>query len=69
MGQMAAEIVKVLDELLTFNDIQAKKGVEIQIHKDGLVIWLNVDGICRARIMTNGMVPITIEDNRTPNGH
>lgn len=50
---------------LNFNDIHAKAGVQIQIRHDGLVIWVNVDGICVARILTDGLtVPIEIEDNR-----
>lgn len=50
---------------LKFNDIHAKAGVQIQIRHDGLVIWINVDGICVTRILTDGLtVPIEIEDNR-----
>lgn len=50
---------------LNFNDIHAKAGVQIQIRHDGLVIWVNVDGICVARILTDGLtVPIEIEDKR-----
>jgi len=45
-------------------DIAAKYGVDINIRQDGLVIWINVDGICAARILTNGMTPINIEDGR-----
>lgn len=46
-------------------DISAKYGVEIDIRQDGLVIWVNCDGICVARILTNGVtVPITVTDNR-----
>ena len=62
---MAKELVQVIDQLLPFNDIGAKQAVEIAIHQKGLVIWINIDGVCIARIMTNGMIPITIEDNRT----
>lgn len=62
---MAAELARVIDKVLTFQDIAAKKEVEIVIREDGLVLWINVDGICRARIVTNGLtVPITIEDGR-----
>lgn len=62
---MAQELALVIDEALTFQDLAAKKEVEIIIRHDGLVIWLNVDGICRARIVTNGLtMPITIEDGR-----
>lgn len=50
---------------LNFNDIHAKAGVQIQIRHDGLVIWINVDGICIARILTDGLtVPIEILDFR-----
>ena len=52
------------DNKLSFSDMAARHGVEITIRQDGLVLWLNVDGICRARIITNGFIPITIEDNR-----
>lgn len=62
---MAQELALVIDQALTFQDLAAKKEVEIVIRHDGLVIWLNVDGICRARIVTNGLtVPINIEDGR-----
>lgn len=47
------------------NNIHAKAGVQIQIRHDGLVIWVNIDGVCVARILTDGLtVPIEIEDNR-----
>lgn len=50
---------------LKFNDIHAKAGVQIQIRHDGLVIWINVDGICVTRILTDGLtVPIDILDFR-----
>jgi len=45
-------------------DVTAKHGVQIQIQRDGLVTWINVDGICVLRIFKNGFVPIEIEDNR-----
>lgn len=62
---MAAELAVVIDQTLSFQDIAAKHGVEIVIREDSLVLWINVDGICRARIVTNGItVPITIEDGR-----
>ncbi len=54
------------DNKLSFSDIAARHGVEITIRQDGLVIWLNIDGICRARIMTNGFIPIELIDNRKP---
>lgn len=62
---MVAELATVIDQALTFQDIAAKKEVEIVVRHDGLVVWLNVDGICRARIVTNGLtMPINIEDGR-----
>lgn len=62
---MAAELVKVIDHELSFQDIAAKKEVEIVIREDSLVLWINIDGICRVRVVTNGItVPITIEDGR-----
>lgn len=45
-------------------DMVARKGVEIDIRQDGLVIWINVDGVCISRIITNGMIDITVTDNR-----
>lgn len=48
----------------TMRDISAKQGVQIQIQKDGLVLWVNVDGICIARIMMLPSAEIEIEDNR-----
>lgn len=54
-----------LKEIKYFGDICARNGVEIDIRQDGLVIWINVDTICVARILTNGVtVPITVTDNR-----
>lgn len=46
------------------NSHYAKHGVQIQIRHDGLVCWINVDGICVSRIITNGFIPISIEDDR-----
>ncbi len=45
-------------------DIAAKHDVEINVRHDGLMIWVNVDSICVARIATNGFVPITLTDDR-----
>jgi len=45
-------------------DIAAKHGVEINVRHDGLMIWINVDGICAARIATNEFIPITMADDR-----
>lgn len=62
---MAQELAKVIDQELSFQDLAAKKEVQIVICQDGLVIWLNVDGICRARVVTNGLThAIIIEDGR-----
>lgn len=48
-----------------FQDTIAQHGIEISIREDGLVTWINVDGACRMRIISNGLtVPITIEDKR-----
>lgn len=47
-----------------FCDVAAKEGVQIEVRHDGLVTWINVDGICIARIISNGFVPIEIEDKR-----
>ena len=52
-------------ENITFNDVHAKQGIQIEVRHDGLVTWINVDGICRMRIISDGLtVPIEIEDNR-----
>jgi hypothetical protein len=49
----------------TMRDIFPKHGVQIQIQQDGLVIWVNIDGVCVLRILNNGLtIPIEIEDNR-----
>lgn len=62
---MAQDLARVIDQTLTFQDLAARHEVEIVIRHDSLVIWINVDGICRARIVTNGItVPITVEDGR-----
>lgn len=50
---------------IIFNDVHAKHGVQIEVSHDGLVIWINVDGICVTRILTDGLtVPIDILDFR-----
>ena len=48
----------------TASDVVARAGVEIIVRQDGLVIWINVDGICTQRIITNGFIPISIDDSR-----
>lgn len=49
----------------TMRDIFPKHGVQIQIHQNGLVVWINVDGVCVLRILNNGItIPVEIEDNR-----
>lgn len=54
-----------LKETKYLGDVLARHGVEIDVRQDGLIIWVNVDGICVARILTNGVtVPISIVDNR-----
>lgn len=54
-----------LQPIKYLGDVSAKHGVEIDIRQDGLIVWINVDGICIARILTNGVtVPITVTDNR-----
>lgn len=54
-----------LQPIKYLGDICAREGVEIDIRQDGLVIWINCDGVCIARILTNGVtVPITVTDNR-----
>lgn len=64
MDKLVAELAKHEPDL-TFNDIHARHGVEIEIRPDGLVTWINVDGICRMRIISNGLThPIEIKDNR-----
>ncbi len=45
-------------------DIAAKHDVEINVRHDGLMVWVNIDGICAARIATNGFIPITMTDDR-----
>lgn len=50
--------------MISPGDIVAKAGVEIIVRHDGLVIWINCDGICTQRIITNGFVPISILDGR-----
>lgn len=49
---MAQELALVIDQQLTFQDLAAKHGVEVIIRHDGLVLWINVDGICRTRIIS-----------------
>lgn len=54
-----------LKEVKYLGDVSARTSVEIDVRQDGLVVWINVDAICIARILTNGVtVPITVTDNR-----
>ena len=48
----------------TMRDVAAKQGVQIQIQEDGLVVWINVDGVCVLRVMIAPSAEIVIEDNR-----
>lgn len=50
--------------MISPGDIVAKSGVEIIVRHDGLVIWINCDGVCTQRIITNGFVDIKVEDCR-----
>lgn len=52
------------DLIGTMRDVAAKEGVQIQIQEDGLVVWINCDGVCIARIMLMPHAEIEIEDNR-----
>lgn len=48
----------------TMRDVSAEHGVQVQIQSDGLVVWLNIDGICVTRVMVLPNATIEIEDNR-----
>lgn len=48
----------------TMRDVTAKEGVQIQIQKDGLIVWLNIDGVCVTRVMVLPSAEIEIEDDR-----
>lgn len=52
------------DLIGTMRDISAKQGVQIQIQSDGLVVWLNIDGVCITRVMLMPNAIIEVEDNR-----
>lgn len=52
------------DLIGTMRDLAAKEGVQIQIQKDGLVVWVNIDGICVLRVMVTPAAVIKIEDGR-----
>lgn len=52
------------DLIGTMRDVAAKEGVQIQIQKDGLVVWVNIDGICVLRVMVTPAAIIEIEDGR-----
>lgn len=54
----------VADLLDRPNDVRAVHGVEIDIQQDGLVVWINIDGVCALRVLTHGMIPIKINDHR-----
>jgi len=57
---------RVNENLLgTMRDVFPKHGVQIQIQQNGLVIWVNVDGVCVLRILNNGLtIPVEILDER-----
>lgn len=57
-------MINNIKELKYLGDTAAKENVEIIIRQDGLVIWINLDGQCAGRIITNGLIPIIIDDNR-----
>ena len=48
----------------TMRDVSAKEGVQIQVEGDGLVVWVNIDGVCVLRVMIAPSAIIEIEDNR-----
>lgn len=37
--------------------------VEVEIRDDGNVLWVNIDGLCKLRVKTDGK-PIVVKDNR-----
>jgi hypothetical protein len=41
----------------------ANHGVQIQIKEDGSIVWVNVDGVCIARIVCASKL-VEVEDNR-----
>ena len=45
-------------------DIKAEKGIQITISPNGVWLWLNVDGICIARVRVENKATLEIEDNR-----
>lgn len=46
------------------NDVTALEGIQISISPNGSWLWLNVDGICIARIKISDKATIELEDNR-----
>lgn len=50
-------------------DTPAEKGVEIQVSPNvaglGTNVWVNVDGVCRLRVLTHPDAIIAIDDCRT----
>lgn len=51
----------------SFDDLPcvvAKENVKINITNAGLVTWIEVDGKIIARIVSNGFIPIDIQDKR-----
>lgn len=40
--------------------------VEVQISHDGKTVWLNVDGVCAARVCRIPAGVLTIRDERLP---
>jgi hypothetical protein len=55
----------MIDSQLTCLDIIApEEGVEILIRRDGEVLWVNVDGMCRLRISRLSPAKLVITDER-----
>jgi len=48
---------------IEMTDITAPEDVQIQIHEDGKVIWVNVNGICALRCCQ--IENLQVEDNRS----
>ena len=54
-------------QIIEMIDITKPKFVEIEIRKDGQVVWINIDGICQLRVCRIGKDRLVIKDNRKEN--
>ena len=62
------ELIEVSDDEAVLNgsqiDLNPKHGVSIELSKDGRVLWVNVDGICRLRASNSPRIEVRVAGER-----